>query len=123
MKTGLYVHSRRGFYLIGLLIVIAIILTLGYSQMHGVGGSGGEQFAIDRSKETACTVNRSTLVSSLAIWRTTHSNEPFTLESVAKTGTNIPTCPAGGKYSLSADGATIYCSIHNPDPAVKPAAK
>jgi hypothetical protein len=119
MKTGPHVHSRRGFYLIGLLIVIAILLILGYEQMGGSDGQGGSKFAIDRSKDTACMANRSVFASTLTTWRITHQGEAVTLEAIAKT-TSVPTCPMGGKYSLSADGSTLYCSIHFPDPAAVP---
>ena len=105
---------QRGFFLIGLLIVLAIIAILTYRQM----GDRGENVKMytDRARDVACKVNRTTFVTTLMVWRQSHPNEPMTIENIRKSGTAVPGCPEGGVWSLSADGGEIYCSIHNPAP-------
>lgn len=105
---------QRGFFLIGLLIVLAIIAILSYKQM-GPSGENVKMYT-GRAKDVACQLNRSTFVTTLAVWRQSHSGEPMTLENIRASGTTVPTCPNGGVWSLSADGNEIYCSIHNPAP-------
>jgi competence protein ComGC len=108
---------QRGFFLIGLLIVLAIIAILTYKQM----GPSGENVKLytGRAKDVACKANRSTFVMTLAMWGQSHPGEPMTIENIRKSGTAVPGCPEGGVWSVSADGNEIYCSIHNPAPEDK----
>jgi len=108
----------RGFYLIGLLFVVAIILILTYQRIgpEKKGEVSRASREIARAKVAGCTMNRQAFAANLVMWRMNHTGEPLTIEHMRESGVRIPGCPAGGEWSISSDGATIYCSLHFPDP-------
>lgn len=114
--------SRRGFYLIGLLIVLAIIAILSYKQMAGETGVNQAVMYTDRSRDVACSTNRTLIAQHAAIWRTSHMGETPTMELLLKSNISIPICPKNGAYSMSPDGQTVYCSVHAPAPTPTPVA-
>lgn len=111
-------RSRRGFYLIGLLIVLAIIAILYGVNLTGTDQSGqiSSEVAIDRSEVAACQANRATMRTSIMAWAASHPGTPVTLENMRRSGVALPSCPSGGEYSLGPDARTIYCSVHDPAP-------
>jgi len=86
-------REAAGFFLIGLLIVLAIIAILTYKQI----GPSGENVKLytGRAKDVACQVNRSTFVTTLAVWGQSHPGEPMTIENIRRSGTAVPGCPEG----------------------------
>lgn len=109
--------GQRGFVLIGLLIVLAIIMILTYKQA-GPRGSHVRR-NIDRGKGAACMMNRQTLRTNLAAWQINHMDERPSIAKLERSGT-VVRCPEGGKYTLSRDGRVIFCSKHNPAPTPRP---
>ena len=113
-------HLReRGFYIIGLLIVLAIIFILYGKQLLPDKQGPGALTYIDRSKGSACMVNRTTLGTTIAAWQISHPGQKPTIEAMAGSGSSVPNCPQGGTYSIGDDG-TVYCSKHFPPPAAEP---
>ena len=112
---------RRGFYLIGVLIVLAIILVLYGKQLAGDKSEGisSAQTKIDRSKEVACSVNRQMIVTGMTAWQISHPGEQPTIEGLRSAGVTVPNCPQGGTYSIGPKG-DVWCSIHNPPPGATP---
>ncbi|MFW6304046.1 MAG: type II secretion system protein [Candidatus Sumerlaeota bacterium] len=118
-----YIHHRRqrGFYLIGLVAVLAIIMILAYTQLapDPETGESMPKTQIDRGKENACALNRQTLQTHITAWSVNHVGEKPTIARLKATNVVVPTCPGGGRYSIG-DDSTIYCSEHNPDPLATP---
>lgn len=115
----IYRHKHnKGFYLIGLLIALMIIMILTGKFMTGDEKSGteGAIHSLDKSKAAACSANRMSLQTQLQMWSISHPGEEITLEKLRAANYSIPKCPAGGEYSISKQGY-IHCSIHDPDPS------
>lgn len=115
---------RRGFYLIGLLIVLAIIAILCYKELAPEEKAKEVNRAIttiDRSKDTACASNRLVTSQNITMWRINHPGEVPTIEKMRESGMSVPGCPAGGVYSIRPDTDEVYCTKHFPDPAATPA--
>lgn len=112
--------SQRGFYIIGLLIVLAIIFFLVGRQMGGPTEQAQQvvtaQSRIDRSEEITCGANRQSFSQNITMWQINHGGEKATLEKLQRDRVAIPRCPGGGEYSIGPDGKTIYCSLHAPPP-------
>lgn len=114
-------NSQRGFYLIGLLLVLLIIIVL---MLKGPFGPGSDtksqvttaQMSLNRANTSVCASNRLTLQTNLINWRMTHLGETPTIEKIRQSGINISSCPHRGAYLLGPDGA-VYCTEHNPPPA------
>lgn len=107
--------NQRGFYLIGLLIVLLIIAVLYGKQLFPDKSGPGALTYIDRSKVAACSVDRSTLTTTITTWGMSHPGQAVTIENMRNSGTNIPTCPEGGTYEIGPDNV-VYCSKHFPRP-------
>ena len=114
--------SRRGFYLIVLLIVIAIIGILVGKQMGGDDGQASTaKMSTDRARVSACSANRNVAKTILTTWQINHSGEKMTVENVRRTNPGFPTCPEGGTYEIGSDGV-VYCTKHFPRPENVPLA-
>ncbi len=107
--------KRRGFYMIGVLIVVVIILILTWNQLgpDPTTGVTTAQRQIDKSEVAACTANRQTLRTHIATWKINHMGEDLTVQNMQESGVVIPKCPAGGEITIDADG-NVYCSKHAP---------
>lgn len=105
--------KNKGFYLIGLLIALLIIMILAGYQL---GGDKKENIPpaktqIDRGKSAACMANRRTLETQIQMWMIQHPGETPTKEKLEQARISIPRCPAGGTYSITPDGKVV-CSVH-----------
>ena len=110
-------NNNKGFYLIGLLIALLIIMILTGKFMTGdeKSGTGGAINALDKSKAAACSANRMQLQTQLQMWAVSHPGEEATLENLRAANYSIPRCPAGGEYTITGQGQ-VNCSIHDPAP-------
>jgi competence protein ComGC len=113
-------RKKRGFYMIGILIALVIIMILTYNQLAPGPGSDASspQQQIDKGERAACSANRQTLRTRIASWKINHTNETISIEAMEKSGVNVPQCPAGGEITIDPEG-NVFCSIHAPvsDPA------
>lgn len=120
MSTKCFRNSfvRGGFVLIELLLVLVVIAILAGGFFHkGTPTSQSTyQMSMSRSKDAACKANRSTLRTTIEMFKMGHPGEPVTMENMQKAGVNLPTCPEGGAYGYTADG-NIICSKHPDEPA------
>ena len=109
---------RRGFAAVGLLIVLVIMLILGYRQYGAYqgGGAASGKHATQKAHKAACDLNRQSSLINLLSWQSTHPGKPISIEQLREEKVQIAKCPAGGKWTISPDGTTIYCSLHNPAP-------
>jgi competence protein ComGC len=110
-------HAQRGYYLIGLLIVLVILFILYGNQLLPDKTTGKSQatYSIDKAKDSSCLLNRTTMNTQLTTWAMSHPGQKPTIETLQQSGISIPICPAHGVYSFGDDG-TIYCSVHYPMP-------
>jgi len=126
MRLPHRIPRRRGYYLIGLLIVLAIIAYLTYRQLKPEEKAAQvtqAQVYIDRSRDTLCESNRLAIGQNLTMWRVDHPTETLSLDGMRQANFSIPTCPKGGVYTISPDGSQVYCSVHFPAPSEPPAPK
>ena len=110
----------RGFYLVGLLIVLVIILILTYKELKPEEKAAQvtqAQVYIDRSRDVLCESNRAAIAQNLTMWRIDHAGETASIDVLRRADFNIPVCPKGGVYTISPDGSQVYCSVHFPPPA------
>ncbi|HOE97630.1 MAG TPA: hypothetical protein PLS90_13910 [Candidatus Sumerlaeota bacterium] len=109
-------YSRRGFYIIGILIVVAIILILVFKGSMAPDPvtqvSSGITY-IDRSQEVACSTNRNAIRTDLQHYQINNPGAPITPDVIRKA--NSATCPDGGIYLMAQDGH-IFCTLHDPPP-------
>ena len=113
-------NYKKGFSFIGMLMALAIVAILtGMYMSLQMGQQGGTLkqgiSSIEKSKIVACNANKNVIIGHINAWRITHPNERVTLEKMRNTGVSIPTCPAGGTYSIDKQGY-IICSIHDAPP-------
>ena len=115
-------RRRRGFYLIGMLIALAIIFILmgrGYffkeaSPMKGVEQAMQAEAYIDRSQVSACLANRNTLKAELTTMSINNGGPLPGIHAMrAKLGPKI--CPDKGTLQLD-DRGNVYCTLHEPAP-------
>ncbi len=109
-------YPARGFTLIALLVVLVIIALLSYNQLVDKDGALRSKQSTDRAKTAACATNRTVLRSQIAIWTMSNPGKPVTLDAMKASGVQVPGCPLEGKWTISPDGSTIYCSICDPQP-------
>ena len=109
-------QGRRGFYMIGLLMVLAIILILtgeGYFKKNAQGITQAQLYT-DRSRDSACAINRNQLKTKISMDIVNNMGQvpsKYTLQ--AKYANNSTKCPGEGVFSVDGQGA-IYCSEHAP---------
>ena len=105
-----------GFYLIGLLIALLIIMILTGKYMSGDRERGvpPAQTNIDKSKSAACSANRMQMQTQIQMWSINHLGETPTVEKLRQANINVPRCPAGGEYYITPKG-DILCSVHDKD--------
>ena len=97
------------------LVIMSILTSMYFSiQMSSESGVGGIN-SIERSKKSACALNKQTLKVYVSQWEIGHPGEEVTLEKMKETNINIPVCPSGGKYSIDEYG-NIICSVHDAEP-------
>ena len=110
-------QPQAGYYLIGLLIVIVIILILmksGPLEQDPVTGVTQYETTLDRTDTAVCATNRKTIEGDVISWQIVNSGQKPNME-IVKRKFNLPPCPGGGVYTLGEDGS-VYCTVHNPPP-------
>ncbi len=109
-------QHNKGFFFISILMALVIIMILsGYM----LGGDKKENIPpaktyIDRGSDTACTANRQVLETQIQMWMISHPGETPTIEKLKQSGVNVPTCPAGGTYTIDSN-YKVHCSKHGAD--------
>jgi len=110
-------RAERGFYLIGLLIVliiIAVVLGKGYFRQDPTTGATQAQMYIERSKDTACTADRLAMQADITQIGLLSGGGPPSIQALrARLGPRR--CQAGGEFLLDAKG-NVYCTVHAPPP-------
>lgn len=132
-------RTDRGFYLIGLLMVVVIIMILAGRNYRSASGTGSGSTAdsaasllldplaagasqvqdgnnrIDQAKALTCSTNRTQAATELTMLSAANMGELPTPEVVHSKAGHIG-CPEGGK--LQYDGMSrVYCTRHAPAPA------
>ena len=111
MNNPRFYAGRKGFTLVELMIVVAILgIILGLALPNFVK-------ARTRARQQLCIENLSQIESAKQIWGVEHSKNdgdvPATSELIGPTlyMKQDPTCPGGGTYSLNGIGANATCTI------------
>lgn len=129
-------NSERGFYLIGLLMVVAIIMILAGRNYQSASGSGQGSAAdsaasllldplaaganevqmgnarIDGTKALSCDTNRSQLATDLTMLAMSDGGQLPPASVVSQKLGHIR-CPTGGKLQYDS-GSRVYCTEHAP---------
>lgn len=108
--------GRRGFYMIGLLLALAIIFILAGNQYFGAGNANQTPQAmmyIERSTGTACTSNRNIARTDVAAMLALDGALPSEEQLVIKLYSKL--CPDRAAYQIDEFGG-IYCETHAPAP-------
>lgn len=132
-------NAQRGFYLIGLLMVVAIIMILSGRNFMSSSGSGQGSAAdsassllvdplaaganqvqmgnarIDGTKALSCDTNRSQLATDLTMLAMSDGGQLPPASVVSQKLGHIG-CPAGGTFQYDA-GSRVYCTEHAPAPS------
>jgi hypothetical protein len=104
-------EAGAGFFAVILAMAIAAALYFGYFQMQGgVREVKTGMAAIDGSRAFACRTNRQTIERQIDAWIVNHEGDTPTLAALEADFGPLPTCPEGGRYSLS--GRRVRCSEH-----------
>ena len=106
-------HAESGFGFVAILLalLIAAVLYFGYFRLQNATSERSTGIAaIDVSRAVACRTNRQNIERAIAMWSVNHPDEPPTLAALEADGVRIPSCPEGGRYSLS--GREVHCSKH-----------
>jgi Tfp pilus assembly protein PilE len=131
-------NPERGFYLIGLLMVVVIIMILSGRNFQSASGSGQGSAAdsaaslftdplaigagqvqmgnarIDGTKALSCDTNRSQFATDLTMLAMSHSGQ-LPQPSVVSNRLGHFGCPTTGKFQYD-DGSHVFCTEHAPAP-------
>lgn len=132
-------RSDRGFYLIGLLMAIVIIMILAGRNYQSASGTGAGSTAdsaasllldplaatagqiqdgnnrIDQTKALGCSTNRTQAATELTMLTVGNMGELPSPEIVHNKAGHIG-CPEGGKFQYD-EMSRVYCTKHSPAPA------
>ncbi len=106
-------ENQRGFGFVSVLLalLIAAVLYFGYFKMQDTMSARSTGIAaLDSSRTVACRANEANIESNIQLWAVDHPGEDATIDALRASGLNIPTCPSGGTYSITAN--KVHCSIH-----------
>ena len=106
----------RRWLIFSLLLVVLLALLAGCGgsgdSASGVGESGeGRGGAVGQAEAASCAANLRTIMGAVQQYQATEGTYPRSIqELVPEYLMSVPTCPSGGKYTLS--GSTVTCSVH-----------
>ena len=106
--------KERGFYLIGILMALAIIMILngGYFVKGKSGAPSVQVISLDRTKSVDCDNSRNAFKNEMTNWQLNNSSATPTIEQLKNSGITISKCRQGGEYSIGKDG-NVYCTLHS----------
>jgi hypothetical protein len=116
-------NSRRGSYLIGVLIAVAIlmILSMGYFRKGKCGAKSARDSAMDLTHKMDCANSRNKLKGDVLDFTRKNPGMEITEENLRMSGKQIPECRSGGTYQFEPNGE-IHCTVHSmPPPTATPA--
>lgn len=112
--AGRPARNQHGFGFVAILLALLIVAVLyfGYFKMQN---SMSQQrttavSSLDASRAVACRANKASIESNIQLWAVDHPGEQPTIDALRAAGLNIPTCPSGGAYTITA--GQVHCSIH-----------
>lgn len=107
----LQAQSGFGFVAVLLALLIAATLYFGYFKLQNATSEKATSIAaIDATRAVACRSNRQNIERAITMWSVSHPDEAPTLRALEADGVRIPSCPEGGRYSLT--GREVHCSKH-----------
>ena len=111
-KTNMRTGDRRGFTLVEIMIVVAVIGLLAAIAVPNFVR------ARNRSQRTTCLNNQRLINSAIAQWamenKKSDTDEPQASDGAPyfKNGV-IPRCPSGGRYAVTDVATPVTCSLTN----------